>query len=257
MAVALRSVGVSPGADSDTCVIDKPAGLSVGDLMIAHVSVHRGNSTPSVVETLLGWTLIRQDADDDGSHGIRSALFWKIADSGDTPESDFTFDLAAARANIGAISAWTGHDPVTPINANNGQYQDSSTVTSPAITPSVASCMICLFCAASDNNTFSSYAIATSNPGSWNEAYDINSAAGYDSCAAMANAIRPETTSTGNGTASASGRDPNIGQLVAIAPAGAAGWTTIAKVNGVGQADLAKINGVAKTDIAKINGVAV
>ena len=38
MAIALRATGLSPGTSSTTCVIVKPVGLAVGDLMIAHVN---------------------------------------------------------------------------------------------------------------------------------------------------------------------------------------------------------------------------
>ncbi len=215
--VTLRSVGVSPGANSTSCVIVKPAGLAVGDLMIAQdVTVDSGEDvTPPA-----NWTLIRADA---YSTTVKSHLFWKIAVQADVDATNFTFTTVNTRINRGAISAWIAgtFDPTTPINANNGQGNaGSTTVTSPAITPSVANCMILMVCGIRDDNTQSAYAIATSNPASWTEAYDLlyTMSPGTDLALALGYALRPETSSTGNGTATTSGSSDNIGQLVAIAP---------------------------------------
>jgi len=219
MAVALRSVGVSPGASSTSCVIVKPVGLSVGDLMIAHVTSSTSFGTPGAISAPdESWTEIRQDA----SLKLRGALFWKIADSDDTSATDFTFTPPNS-SNIGAISAWTGHDAATPINANNGQYNANNiTVTAPTITPSVASCMILMIVSCASARTTSGYAVATSNPVSWGEAYDIGTTLGADTAAALGYAIRVETTATGNGTATLSAAHISTGQLVAIAPAAVA-----------------------------------
>ena len=214
MAVTYRSVGVSPGADSTTCVIVKPAGLAVDDLMIAQVDV--GNPAgDTAITSPEGWTEIRQDA---YTNCIRSALFWKIAVQADVDATDFTFTCESA-SNRGAITAWTGHDPTPPINAHNGQSNAyGPTVIAPTITPSVADCEILLFCGIGDNMTLSNYAIADDNPASWSERYDINTTAGNDCALALGSATRPETTATGDGTATISLSRISIGQLVAIAP---------------------------------------
>lgn len=217
MAVALRSVGVSPGGASSPVIIAKPAGLTVGDLMIAHV-VNKESGTPNPTTTPEGWTEIRQDAGDE----VRAALFWKIADGDDVAAANFSFiidDSGVNNSDMGAISAWTGHDPASPINANNGQYNaTSTTVRAPAITPSVAYCMILMIAGISDNNTQSNYAIADDDPGGWTEAYDISTSTGGDCALAIAYDIRPETTATGQGTCTTSAEEKNVGQLVAIAP---------------------------------------
>ena len=213
MAVAIRSVGVSPGDSSETCVIVKPVGLSVGDLMISHIEWQNDNL---VVTPPADWTEIRIDT---GSFQ-GAVLFWKIADQDDVDASNFTFTGNDSRANIGAISAWTGHNPDTPINADNGQQNSySSEATSPEITPSVANCMICMFVGISNDLTSDNYSIAISNPASWTEAYDLMTKEGTDCACAMGLALRPETSATGNGTADLSGSSTNQGQLVAIAPA--------------------------------------
>ena len=210
MAIALRSVGVSPGSDDHEAIIVKPAGLAVGDLMISH-TLHY-----AVVEATApaNWTKIFAVV-----YGMYHSVvtFWKIADAADVAATDFTFH-ATASSCVGAISAWTGHDPTTPIGASNGQYNAASTtVTAPTITP-LANSMILLLCSVSDNNTQSTYAIATSNPATWAEAYDLPKDLNDDEGISMGYALRPETTDTGNGTATTSGSDANSGILIAISP---------------------------------------
>jgi hypothetical protein len=229
MTVALRSVGQSAGADSTSCVIVKPVGLAVGDLMIAQVVGTSTGAIPTTFTSPAGWTGIRQDVGGTAYvESIRTALFWKIADATDVAATNFTFTATGAASNRGTITAWTGHDPTTPINANNGQGNTYSiTVTSPTITPSVANCMILLFCGICDNDTQSGYAIVTSNPASWSEAYDLPSNLACDLGLSLGYALRPETSATGNGTATTSASDVNTGQLVAIAPAAAVALSAV------------------------------
>jgi hypothetical protein len=208
--IVFRSFGQSPGANSTTCVIAKPAGLTVGDLMIAQVV---SKSSGTAVTAPSGWTQIRQDV---SGTSVRSALFWKIATSSDTSATDFTF-TTGKESNGGAITAWYGHDPTTPIDANNGQGNAASTtVTSPGITPSAANCVILMICGVGDRNTQSNYAIATDNPPSWTEQYDLQTNAGSKCALALGSATRPQTSATGNGTATTSASTANVGQLVAI-----------------------------------------
>ncbi len=214
--VLLRSIGTSPGADSASCVITKPVGLFLGDLMVAQV-VARDLATSILVPA--DWNDIRSD----GYAGdAQSRLMWKIATALDVLATNFTFAFedGDTASNMGAITAIYGHDPTTPINANNGNNSNhtaGTALSTSGITPSVANCMIMLFCGSSDNNTFSSYAIATSDPG-LDEAYDINTTEGADCALAMAEEIRPETSATGNGTATQSGSDYWTCQIIAIAP---------------------------------------
>jgi PKD repeat protein len=226
--VTFRSYGSSPGVNGTSCVILKPAGLTVGDLMIAQVVGSDPNYTSGgdlgTFTAPSGWASIRQDnkpiGAGSGGIGLASALFWKIAVQADVDATSFTFTATNATSNRGAITAWYGQDPTTPINANNGQGNGppSTTVTSPGITP-VANCMILLFCGIYDNNAQSNYAIATNNPSPWAEAYDLNSDLTYDLGLSVGYATRPQTTATGNGTATTSGSAENTGQLVAIRPA--------------------------------------
>jgi hypothetical protein len=240
--VTFRSFSNSTGADSTSCVIPKPLGLQVGDLMIAQVVGTDPRTTSGDIGAFTapsGWTSIRQDTAIYSSsyEYLASALFWKIADASDVAASSFTFTVTSATSNRGTITAWYGHNPTSPINAQAGQPNNtaSTTVTSPGITPSVANCTILLFCGIYDDNTQSGYTIVTSPPPSWTEAYDLPSDLSYDLGLSIAYGIRSATGATGLGTATTSGSDYNTGQLVAIAPDVTAPTVTINQA--AGQAD--------------------
>ncbi len=218
MAIAYVASGVSPGADSTTCVVVKPAGLAAGHLMVAHIVSDKTAGDYSVTPPA-SWTLIRET--EYGATSVMSSLFWKIADAADASASDFTFTLGAnAEENKGWISAWSGTHLTTPINANNGTYTSESgtTITSASITPTVANCVVCFFASVNALRTVSTYAIATNNPASWSEAYDAQYNSTIDITGSMAYAARPETSATGNGTAELSSARASIGQMIAIAP---------------------------------------
>ena len=218
MAVELRSVGVSPGADSTTCVINKPEGLAVGDLMIAHVAA---KATGTAITAPSGWTQVRQDNYTDK---VRSGLFRKIADADDVAAASFTFTVGDD-ANLGAITAWTGYDAASPIGASSSQNNSYYNIpTAPSITPPSENSMILLLFSMRTIATMSDYAIATDNPASWAEAYDRSTTAGSDCAMAMGYAARPETSPTGVGTVSRSAQIYTIGQMVSITPA--SGGTT-------------------------------
>lgn len=218
MAVALVAVGQSPGATNESCVITKPVGLAVGHLMLAQC-MYKWTNTIGTISAPAGWTSVRQTDSPYGAFNFSSALFSKIAVQADVDAATFTFTGSqTTEDNRGLITAWSGINTTTPIGASSGQYNAASTtVTAPTITP-VANSMILMIATVRDDNTQSGYAIATDNPASWGEAYDLTTKVDNDMAQAMGYATRAQTSATGNGTATTSGSDANIGQLVSISP---------------------------------------
>lgn len=214
MSVAVASIGSLTSKTTGTTLnLDVPDSVAVGDLLIAHVS-STGESgswaTPS------GWTEIQQ-----GTTGtLAVAAFYKIADSGDAAASTLPFVQDTSSNAGGRMFRITGHKSSGPINTSQkGTNANNATVTVGTITPSVAYCLILFLVAAKSDGatrTCSGYALATSSP-SFTEAYDDQ----YDTNAghiAAAYGERPQTTATGNATATLSGADPNVGILIAIEP---------------------------------------
>jgi len=131
LAISLRSIGASPGANSTTCVITKPAGLALGDFMLAHVVFKATSGTIA----LSGWTIVGAQSNTASS---RSAVLWKIAVQADVDATTFTFTSATGR-NRGEVSAWTGVDPISPINVADQQINAAGTsiaVPTPTVTNS-------------------------------------------------------------------------------------------------------------------------
>ena len=205
-----NGIGVSPGANSTSCVIVKPSALAIGDLMIAHV----GFKSATAMTGPAGWTKLRQDS--TASTIVSSGLFHKIADAADVAATDFTFTGGSSR-NKGVISCWyvatAGTHPEIREN-NAGVSTGSVTVTISTITPEVADSELLFFCATTANYSFSAYAIATSNPASWVEEYD-NAYSTYLEIS-VAHATRPEVTGTGNWTATVSTSSRTVGQCVVL-----------------------------------------
>ena len=168
MAITLRSVGASPGANSAKCIITKPAGLALGDFMLAHVV---NKATSGTITPPANWTIIGAQSNTASS---RSALFYKFADAADVAASTFTFTLGTTGRNRGEMAAWLGVDTSSPINVADQQINSAGTsiaVPTPIVTDG---CRVLVFgsnalggtasaCSGSDPTCAKDYAVAYSS----------------------------------------------------------------------------------------------
>lgn len=195
--------------------------------MIAHLGCSISTSTFLANFTATGWTQIATDVADSGSNGHRATAYYKVADSGDTGATDFTFTADAGAESIcGAIYRFSG--AASAGGAPTGAADEENTATTTptfvnTMTPAFADCIM-LFLASvpsSGGTSFSGYAITTNNP-TWTERYDIsNTAAGADGDTTLAGATasRPEVTATGDSTVTiANSLGASIGIIVAVYP---------------------------------------
>ena len=209
MAVTYNSSQGDGSSSTTSVVITKPTSTAEGDLLIAQIVMSDNSLTitaPSV------WTLINSTT---VTGGQKSSIYYKIATASEG--ANYTWSWSFAIEAGGYVSRFTGHLPSAPINTSNAtaDTSSSSTLTQNGITPTTASCMLVFFTSNFENRSVSGYAIATSNP-TWTERYDDGTSLARLS---MATAIRPETTSTGNATATLSGSSTHkIGQIIAIEP---------------------------------------
>lgn len=210
MAVSVQSISsVARGTSTSTIVITKPTGLSVGDLMIVHLS-RSDNDQNSRTWSLTGWTtIIDTQGNDTGISSSGIAALYKIADSGDVSASDFTFTISSAADFVaGAIYRISGHSISATVNASASAFinNDETPSFTNTITPSFADCLLLMlvhhYAGSSTSKITSSYAITTSNP-TWTEAYDNNNSTTLTIAGAYAN--RPETTATGNSSFTSDG----------------------------------------------------
>lgn len=215
MALAFRSQTTNTVANNHTLTINKPAGLAVNDIMIAHhVTGNCGSQPPA------GWTEFNKTAQGDAT----SAVYWKLADSSDVAASNFSFteDLCGSADQSGAILAFSGGDTVDPVSPSSvNKNNTGTTITTTTITPDEANTIILLFVAPTSKTvTVSSPAIATDDPGGWVEAYDgLPSTGGANfKCAGYYSGIRSQTSATGNGQVTLSSSVQWILHMVAINP---------------------------------------
>src|SRR5574343_1803581 len=195
MAVTYNSTQEDGSTSTTSVVITKPTSTAEGDLLLAQIIISDNSLT---ITAPSGWTLINSIS---VSVNQKSSIYYKLATNSEG--SNYTWSWGSAVQAKGYISRFTGHLPSAPINTSNGTSDTSSstTLTQSGITPTTENCMLVFFTSNSNSRTVSNYAIATSNP-TWTERYDGGASLASGS---MATAIRPETTSTGNGTATMSG----------------------------------------------------
>jgi hypothetical protein len=222
MAVSVSSVSAIATNSGTTVTVTKPTGLEVGDLIVVQLGAIGGDVMVSSDWTVPGgWTA---NGNDNWSHsgpgaGLRHAIMYKIADSGDVAASNFTFTYGTSTGLRGAMFRITGQRPASFIAAtnlaktSNNAYDTSPKAYAAGVTPTIEDSLIMIFVLTYNGSSFGSYALATSDPGGWTEAHDASNLA-------MAYANRSQTTATGDVTIAWSGS--NVGNIVivyAISPA--------------------------------------
>jgi hypothetical protein len=185
--------GWSNGATSRT--VNKPSGLAVGDIMIAHLAVGTGfvTITPPSGFSSFGYST-------NPSGDVSSFYYRKIADSGDVAATNFTFSW------VGSVACWVSMNRITGGDTNFSNWQwggDDKTASNTAIpsinatiTPTASNLLLQMWVSTDDGSGTSGYAIVTSNP-SWTEAYDVIQG-GAPRSASLAWAVRTQSTATGN-----------------------------------------------------------
>lgn len=193
--------------------VNKPTGVVAGNMLFAHIGWEKAAGTPTggISTPPSGWTLVA----DENTTNQASAVYYKIA--GSSEPSDYTWsgiDTSDGDQKFGIIADFPGQAVDTPLNASNSSSQNStSTATVSTITPSIANCAIILTFCCRNIATFSGYALATSSP-TFTELFDNNAG---QVAIGLAYGIRPETTATGNGTATLSGAQAVTSYMLAIA----------------------------------------
>jgi hypothetical protein len=211
MAATVQSVSTTAFATSSSVTITKPTGVSVGDLLIAQISIVLDTDT---ISTLSGWTHVISN---QPAGPTKTSIQWKIADSSDAAASNFTFNASGVGTIGGAMIRIDGfvtppslnYSAIRVVNNNNPSFANT-------VTPTAINSLLLFFVFGNENGSVGSYAIATSNP-TWIEHYDF----GYEASGLMAcaSATRSAMTATGNSSVLISGASGNIdpyGIMIAI-----------------------------------------
>ena len=170
MAITYQSIQSNTAGSGTTCVVTKPTGLAVGDLMVA--SSFQTGSTGITLPT--GFTSTHS-----GSVGIRSyRTGYKIADAADVAASNFTFTAGSALGTMTAslIRLSTSLSfPTNPIIAASNLSSATSTA-NPSFSININSGPTTAFFVASyfTDLSVTSSAQTTSPTRTWTERYDFN-----------------------------------------------------------------------------------
>jgi hypothetical protein len=222
MAVAFRAAGAAlTDHVSGSPALDYPAGVVAGDLLVVQaVLTSSGTATPA------GWTAITSDLANN-AWGF-SQLWYKIA--GASEPSTLSIPKTANNPIAAVMSAYSGVDTTTPINASATTASSTSGV-SPSVTTTVANTLLLRI-------YWSFSPASTIPPGTTTERYDVfdawqtaNSELGTEPAAAIG-ATGTTTATFGVGSMNGGSR-----ATVAVAPGAAAsgagvagGWRRHSKV---------------------------
>jgi len=228
MATVLATASTTYAATTSVTVT-KPAGLSVGDLMVAQCSVVA--NTPSNFSTPAGWTSLSTVTVGEA----RQTVFYKIADAGDVAAGNFSFAAGVSEQRAAGIIAISDISLVTTITETNTSALDSGsgTLTMSTQSPLRSDSVVLILASGGEQNVapnyvFSSPALATDNP-TWTGEWQLNDvSAGHSGTMYLASAERSAATATGNATvayASGGGGTDAIAHFIVINDKAAASHT--------------------------------
>lgn len=214
--IAHRATTVASSTVPVTSIaVDKPAGTVAGDVLVARIAMY--DAATVTLTPPGGWSIEQTTA---SSALLKSWVLVHVV--GSSEPASYTFTASSSKRSIGSVSAFSGADPLHPVDSAAGKVNgNSATFTSPAISST------------SGNDVFvwfgTQVAVGTACPGS-----SVTPPAGFtehsDTCVAGAYLLA-ETASQQIGAASAqpangswagsSGQAAtNITQILALRPAG-------------------------------------
>lgn len=188
-----RSYSLTSIISNTQALVPKPSGLTVGDLMLANILV---NSSATITGVPSGWTLL--DISLATGRNRKSAIYYKIATSGDVSASTFEWTFNGNTSSINSIVAFA-----TPPSTYLGihPFSESSGTTTMSISSKSLTHKNSTLLIFANQDTYNidiaNYQIATSNP-TWTEVYDTNEgdiSVGRNAFAYSSQ--RPENTDTG------------------------------------------------------------
>jgi PKD repeat protein/methionine-rich copper-binding protein CopC len=202
--------GATSAANTTTTTLDiaRPAGTIAGDVLVGLVSIR----TSPVITPPAGWSLV---IDTQNGSTIRQAAY--VHTVGASEPSTYTWTFSSAMSATGGILAYSGVDPITPIDSVAGLATASSaTVTAPSITTKTANTVLIGYFGTARTTTLSESASMT-------ERFDVTvaSTVTIKISSAAADESRPVPGPTGTRTATTGGSSGNIGQSIALRQQGA------------------------------------
>jgi hypothetical protein len=116
----------SSATSGTTLTVNSPQGAVAGDVLVATV----GTGIGQVTAAPSGWTLIRSTVQPD-PEGVRQVSFFRVVGSGEPASYSFA---GASSGMAGGITAYTGVDTRTPIDASGEAVGTKDAATAPSVT---------------------------------------------------------------------------------------------------------------------------
>jgi len=220
MAVAWRSSGTVASRSSDNTsalTVTQPAGHQAGDILILIAFSYHGAGA-ATINTPAGWTLISASAAWANSNTSKCAAFYKIAASSSEPS--VSVSTATTSFMDCQISAFSGADGTTPIDANTSWVTSGASSTSftcQAITTVTNNALLVYFICDNDGATY-----GTPPTGVTERAESGPTFTGFDFVVATKTKTPAGSESSGTYTKT-TGPNGGIGIVVALAIAGGGG----------------------------------
>ena len=207
-------VGGNGGANNNSpLTLNVPAGVQLGDLLIAQVGYERTMAIS--VPTPAGWT---RYVDRDNGTIYGQVIFYRWATASEP--ASYTIPHASGAASIsGTLLAYRGVASVSPVLVNNGTVATGTTLTAPSVTTTAGCGRLLAFYGVWNTATLTTPAGMTQRATAINTEVDWNSrvlAADEILGAAGATGTRVSTATVTD--ANSTGPGSNVSELVALRP---------------------------------------
>jgi len=210
--ITFRSASFAQNVSAGSITINKPAGASANDVMVASIALG-GQET---ITPPSGWSRARDPqtstALDFISGTLHQVIYYKVAAPGEP--ASYTWTFSAKQNATGGIAAYSGVDTTAPIDVGAGQSNVSSTaINAPSVTTRVADTRVVGLFAVAANASITP-------PARMSERGEV--ASGKVKVATeIADVNWPAIANTGLRTATASSAAVNVGQILALRPSSA------------------------------------
>lgn len=192
-----KSFTTTAFAHVTSMVMNKPSDVNDGNLLISIFVSHYDDEPIDSVPS--GWTALTER---NGAFG-RMWAYYKIASSEPASWTWGFDDTVNNRPEAGCVLAFEGQsiaDPFGPTITQQVSNSSNPSFSSTDITPDIANSVLIFVLISRDGSAnHSNYAIATSNP-TWTKQFELDS--GSEGAFSVATAPRPQSTGTGNWSAS-------------------------------------------------------
>jgi hypothetical protein len=188
--------------------------VAAGHVLVAAVDVRLTGGYARITAPS-GWSLVRRDSSTTGA-SLTQAVYVKVA--GSSEPASYTWSFPYKTASAGAILAYSGVDPSSPVLAHSGRFLASSTgMTAPSVNVSVSGSLVLGLFGSNGTRTITP-------PSGMTERFEAIANGTYDASSEGADYVPASTGATGDKTAQTGGlNSSSIGQLVVLRPGNGGG----------------------------------